>query len=236
MFWKLRLPLMLTFAVGIVPIVTFFLTERVPLIGPAVPFVRDRVERYMLIIAGFALLLGVVSVVQGNVRKIERRRPGWPFAVSLLAGLFVMGIFGILSAARVGPFQGLLNAPDGGMTPFYWMTRHMFNPLQAAMFSLLAFYIASAAFRSFRVRNVEATILLVAAFIVMLGRTPLGEYVFCWIPGGKHWLPNVTDWIMTVPNAAAQRGIIIGAALGAASLSLRVILGIERSYLGVSEK
>ncbi|MBM3316838.1 MAG: hypothetical protein FJY75_03200 [Candidatus Eisenbacteria bacterium] len=236
MFWKLRLPLALTFIVGLVPIVTFFLSTQAPVIGPAVQFARDRVERYMVIIAGFALLLGVVSVVQGSVRKIERRRPGWPFAASLLAGLVVMGAFGILSAMRVGPFQGLLTAPDGGMTPFFWMTRNLFNPLQAAMFSLLAFYIASAAFRAFRVRNVEATILLIAAFIVMAGRTPLGEYAFGWLPGGERWLPAVTDWIMTVPNAAAQRGVIIGAALGAASLSLRVILGIERSYLGTTEK
>jgi hypothetical protein len=232
MFWKLRLPLIITFCVGIVPIVSFFLTEKVP----GVSFARDKVEQYMIIIYGFALLLGVVNVIQGNVRKIEKLRPGWPFAVSLLLGLFVMGTFGILSAFRVGPFEGILTAPDGSDTPFFWTTRYLFNPLQAAMFSLLAFYIASAAFRAFRVRNVEATVLLVAAFIVMLGRTPLGEYVFCWLPGGERWLPAVTDWIMAVPNTAAQRGIIIGAALGAASLSLRVILGIERSYLGVKGK
>ncbi len=232
MFWKLRLPLALTFFVGLVPIVTFFLTERVF----GVSFVRDRVEQYMVIIAGFALLLGVVNVVQGNVRKIERRRPGWPFAISLLTGLFVMGTFGLLSAFRVGPFQGILSAPDGSDTPFYWMTRSLFNPLQAAMFSLLAFYVASAAFRAFRVRNIEASILMVAAFVVMLGRTPLGEYVFGWIPGGHRWLPTFTEWIMAVPNTAAQRGIIIGAALGAAALSLRVILGIERSHLGVKGK
>jgi hypothetical protein len=231
MFWKLRLPLILTFCVGLVPIVTFFLTERVP----GVAFVRDKVEQYMVIIAGFALLLGVVNVTQSNIRKIERRKPGWPFAISLLAGLFVMGTMGILSAARVGPFQGLLTTPAGAATPFYWMTRSFFSPLQAAMFSLLAFYIASAAFRAFRVRNVEATILMIAAFLVMLGRTPLGEYAFGWIKGGERWLPGLTDWIMAVPNTAAQRGIIIGAALGAASMSLRVILGIERSYLGAKQ-
>ncbi len=232
MFWKVRLPLVLTLLVGLVPIVTFFLTEKVP----GVAFTRDYVEQYMVIIAGFALLLGVVNVMRSNIRKIEQRKQGWPFAVSLLTGLLVMGAFGILSAIGTGPFQGILNAPDGSDTPFYWMTRNLFNPLQAAMFSLLAFYIASAAFRAFRVRNVEATILLVAAFLVMLGRTPLGEYVFSWAPGGTRWLPTITDWIMTVPNTAAQRGIIIGAALGAAALSLRVILGIERSYLGIRGK
>jgi hypothetical protein len=223
MFWKLHLPLVFVAFVGLVPIVTFFLSEDVP----GVAFVRDRVETWMVIIAGFALLLGVVNVVQSNVRKIERREKGWPFAVSLLAGLIVTGAFGILSAVRVGPFQGLGALPDGSPTPFHWMTVNFFNPLQAAMFSLLAFYIASAAFRAFRVRNVEATILLVAAVIVMFGRIPIGEMVF-------PWMPQITEWIMDTPNTAAQRGIIIGAALGAASLSLRVILGIERAYLGLS--
>ncbi len=232
MFWKLRLPLLLTFFVGLVPIVAFFLAGRVP----GVAGVRDTLERYLVIVSGFALLLGVVNVLQNNLRKIERRRPGWPYAVTLLAGLVIMGTIGLLSALRVGPFQGLLAGPRGETTPFLWMTRAFFTPLQAAMFSLLAFYIASAAFRAFRVRHLEAALLLAAAFLVMLGRTPLGEYAFAWIPGGERWLPALTDWIMAVPNAAAQRGILIGAALGAASLSLRVILGIERSYLGSKQE
>jgi hypothetical protein len=231
MFWKLHLPLILVFVVGLVPIVTFFLDESIP----GVTFTRDKVEIWMIIIAGFALLLGVVNVIQGSVRKIERREKGWPFAVSLLTGLVVTGAFGILSAFDLGPFQGLGQNPQGGATPFYWITINFFNPLQAAMFSLLAFYIASAAFRAFRVRNVEASILLIAAIIVMLGRIPFGETLFAWIPGGERWLPSLTEWIMNTPNAAAQRGIIIGAALGAASLSLRVILGIERSYLGLTQ-
>lgn len=232
MFWKLHLPLIFVAFVGLVPIVTFFLSEEVP----GVSFVRDTVEGYMVIIAGFALLLGVVNVIQGNVRKIERKQKGWPFAVTLLLGLFITGGFGILSAFDIGPFQGLGTREDGGATPFHWMTINFFNPLQAAMFSLLAFYIASAAFRAFRIRNIEATILLSAAVIVMLGRIPFGEYLFAWIPGGENYMPELTEWIMGVPNAAAQRGIIIGAALGAASLSLRVILGIERAYLGLGPR
>jgi len=57
------------------------------------------------------------------------------------------------------------------------------------------------------VRNVAATILLVAAVVVMLGRIPVGEGLF----------GHFTEWLMQIPNGAAQRGIIIGAALGAAS-------------------
>jgi hypothetical protein len=231
MFFRLQLPLLLTFVAGIIPIVAFFFTDRAWLIK----LPSSRLERWLVIVAGFALLLGVVNVIQGNLRKIERRSQGWPYAVFLLLGLLVPGIFGILSAFSVGPFQGIGLRADGGFTPFAWVARFFFEPLQATMFSLLAFYVASAAFRAFRVRNVEATILLLAAVIVMLGRVPLGDYVFSGIPGGETWLSRFTEWLNSVPNTAAQRGIIIGAALGAASLSLRVILGIERSYLGLEK-
>jgi hypothetical protein len=45
-------------------------------------------------------------------------------------------------------------------------------------------------------------------------------------------LPELTDFIMQYPNTAAQRAILISAALGVVGASLRIILGIERSYLG----
>jgi hypothetical protein len=48
-------------------------------------------------------------------------------------------------------------------------------------------------------------------------------------------LGKLTEWIMNVPNGAAQSGILIGSALGAASMALRVILGIERGYLGLGK-
>ena len=50
------------------------------------------------------------------------------------------------------------------------------------MYSLLAFFVASASYRAFRAKNREATILLIAAFIILLGRTPLGMYVTGFIP------------------------------------------------------
>jgi len=229
MFLRLQLPLLLTFLAGLIPIVAFFFTDRASLVK--VP--AHRLEKWLVIVASFALLLGVVNVIQGNFKKIERRAKGWPYAAVLLVGLMVPGVMGILSAFHVGPFQGIGPHPDGTPTPFNYVTRYFFEPLQATMFSLLAFYVASAAFRAFRVRNVDATILLVAAVVVMLGRIPVGDYLFAWTPGGERWLGRFTEWLMNYPNTAAQRGIIIGAALGAASLSLRVILGIERSYLGL---
>ena len=100
----------------------------------------------------------------------------------------------------------------------------------STMFAMLAFYIASAAYRAFRARNAEATLLLITATLVMLWRIPLGEALLDQIDERTPQLIN--QFVMNGANLAVQRGIVIGAALGAASMSLRIMLGIERTYMG----
>jgi hypothetical protein len=98
------------------------------------------------------------------------------------------------------------------------------------MFAMLAFFIASAAYRAFRARNAEATLLLLTAVLVMLWRVPMGEaFLRLFSDSLPHY---INMFVMNGFNVAVQRGIIIGAALGAASMSLRIMLGIERTYMG----
>ncbi len=112
---------------------------------------------------------------------------------------------------------------------FMEIYRYIFTPLSSTMFALLAFFVASASYRAFRARNKEATLLLVAGFLVMLGAVPIGEMLS--IPG-VFSVAEVSDFIMNVPVMSVQSGIMIGVALGVISTSLRLILGIERSHLG----
>jgi hypothetical protein len=106
-----------------------------------------------------------------------------------------------------------------------WIYDHVFAPCNATMFALLAFFVASAAFRAFRARNVEAALLLGSAIIVLLAQAPIGR----WITTS---LPHLSDWILDILSNGSRRAIIMGAAVGAIATGLRVILGIERSHLG----
>ena len=131
----------------------------------------------------------------------------------------------------------------------WWTYEYTYKPLQATMFSLLAFFIASAAFRAFRAKNTEATILLVTAFVVLLGRTYAGIFLTNWVPEDPIILTDqlhidisglrldrLTNTIMNTFNTAGNRAIMIGIAMGVVSTSLKVLLGIDRSYLGSDEE
>ena len=108
---------------------------------------------------------------------------------------------------------------------FVWIYDHVFGPANATLFALLAFFVASAAFRAFRARNAEAALLLGAAIFMMLGRAPLGRAI-------SDVLPDLAQWLLDVPSNGGRRAIMMGAAIGAIATGLRVILGLERSHLG----
>ena len=63
---------------------------------------------------------------------------------------------------------------------FSWMFFKIYTPLSATMFALLAFFVASASYRAFRIRNFEATLLLISGIILMMGRVPMGDFIPWW--------------------------------------------------------
>ncbi len=206
-FWKRTLPLLLTFILG----VTFALQYYVP--HPASEALLSEVSVWNQIIAGFAILLGVGSLLNTHYAKMARKEAGWGYSAVMFISMLVMLGAGIWSGGKT----------EG--TSFGWLFDYIFVALQGTMFSLLAFFVASAAYRAFRARTPEATVLLLAAILVMWGRVPLGEYLVSGIG-------QISQWIMNVPNTAAQRGILIGVSLGGIATSIKIICGIERSYLG----
>ncbi len=130
----------------------------------------------------------------------------------------------------VYPWSG--DYSEGG-TPFDWMYTWVLQPLMTTTFALLAFYVASAAFRAFRAKNLEATLLLVTALIILFRATMFAGAVQVPLPDGSQvGMDRIYAFVMSVFNTAGNRAIMIGIALGIASTSLKVLLGIDRSYLG----
>ncbi|HWL10089.1 MAG TPA: hypothetical protein VNQ76_16910 [Planctomicrobium sp.] len=129
------------------------------------------------------------------------------------------------------PWSGSYTAQG---TPFWWLYEYVLQPLMTTTFALLAFYVASAAYRAFRAKNLEAVLLLGTAFLILIGRTSAGPALTYWLPENLAFLKmeNLMVYIMSIFNTAGNRAIMIGIALGTIATSLRVLLGVDRSYLG----
>jgi hypothetical protein len=221
---KRQIPLIIAFVVGTVLILSVFF--------PPAERLGEDFSIFFDIIAVFAFFLGGGNLIRMHGNKIYRKHKDWGFSAVTLGGFFIMLIAGLFKLWNPGGMSGDVT---GTGSLFQMLYDWIFNPLGATMYALLAFYVASASYRAFRAKNREATILLIAAFIILLGRTPIGIYATSWIPESFSFLqiPNLAIWIMTSPNLAGQRAIMIGIALGVISMSLRLILGVERTYLGV---
>ncbi|GKS58796.1 hypothetical protein YTPLAS18_23230 [Nitrospira sp.] len=210
-FLRRQLPLLIAMLTGSVFAAQYYVPH------PASEAMLTNVTKWMQIIGGFALILGITSLFHVHAVKIRRQEAGWAYSLILYAGVVGTIIAGLVARGK--------ESVEGAMTAFGWVYSFVMVPLQGTMFALLAFFIASAAYRSFRARSREAAVLLTAAVIVMMGRVPLGEYLLP-ISG------DLSQWILNVLNASVRRAILIGISLGAVALSFKIIFGIERSYLG----
>lgn len=170
------------------------------------------------VVFGVTLILGVLSLFLFHWRKIARRQEGWGYSLITLGGLFFMIGVAIVRGQQTGPYR--------------WMFDYVQAPMQSTMFALLAFYVASASYRAFRARSFHAALLLGAGVIVMLGRVPLGEMLGFHVGDQFFSLASVSNWILNYPNVAAKRGVLIGVQLGIVATAIKIILGIERTYLG----
>lgn len=208
-----QVPLVLCFAFGVVMALTEFSPH------PWSKWINEEVIEWTLVIAPFALVLAIGTLVQTHWTRIHRRSEYWQYSFLVFIGMIVMLGIGI-------PLGQKHDA-------FVWLFRYVQVPMDATMFSLLAFFIASAAYRAFRARTLEATLLLGAALIVMIGNAPVGDLIWNTVmPFGDNLPSAARQWILDNPNLSARRGIILGISLGVISQSIRIILGIERSYLG----
>ena len=168
-------------------------------------FANDDATQFFDIIAAFAVFLGALNLLKLQFIKVLKQQSGWIYSAIAIASFFFAFIIGFFirgayfvgedvyfsqkaaeaailsseSSEVVVPVDwGAHVQTDGSL--FQWMFKYIFSPLSATMFALLAFFVASASFRAFRARNFEASLLLVAGIIIMLGRVPVGSLISSW--------------------------------------------------------
>ncbi len=205
MFMRKTLPTIIAFVCGITVIIAYFFN---------IPFVQSTAQnilKWQSVIAIFALGLGAINIIRVHVNNIKRDKGKNVYSIALLVTFAITIITGVFLGQDSSAYKFIfdyINVPTG-----------------SAIFSLLAFYIGTAAYRAFRAKNVEAAILLITGCIVMLGRVPLGAKI---LPVSV----PATDWIMSVLNVGGQRGVMIAGAIGFIAVSLRIIIGLERRSYG----
>ncbi len=201
----IRLPLFICLVAGLVMFFQYFSNH------PIARLIYQTVTNdWWQVIFAFTLIVGVVSFFKITLKKIIQKKDIF-YSLLALGGLLLMPLLALYGGTEIE-------------SPFQWAFENLLAPMQATVFSLLAFFVASASFRGFRARSVPAAILLGAALLVLIGRIPLPESV-------AESISKLGFWIKDYPSMAARRAILIGIGLGSMTTALRVILGIERTYL-----
>jgi len=200
------------------PMILTFIFGMIGLFLKASPILNEKFVDYLLLwtaaISSFAVIYSTFNVVKHHILKIRKKHRDMMYSYVTFVGILLMGVTG---------FVGHYFPQSNWKLLYDNLYQFVRTPLDATMFSLLAFYISSAAYRAFRAREWQATMLLIAGFIVMLGRVATGPLMI---------FADITNWIMLVPTTAVMRAIMIGVGLGITSTSIKIILGIETSYLG----
>jgi hypothetical protein len=194
------IPTIITAFVGFVMIAEYVLNI------PVLNTLGGDLQRWGVVIGGFAIGLGVFNLTIHHSKVISRREEGmWLPSILLLGSMYLMIIFGVTTVY------------GGASEGFDFMYTYLQAPLVVTTKSLLAFFIASAAYRAFRARSFEAALMLISAFFVMFFMVPLGTFL------GP--VPFVGQWLRDVPMNAAFRTLKIGAVVGLISLGIRTLIG-----------
>lgn len=215
----------LTFLGGV-----FYFWEYIFPAESGLPRLVPTIGKVQLVVGAFALALGMINLLRLHVGRIVKRRPGFHNSIALVAGLVLM------LTAQIYTFH--VKDPTATRQVFDGIRRVLFDAvyqgLSSTVFSLLAFYIASAAYRAFRIRSFEAGLMMCVAVLVMLGQIPVGTSITRWLYNHVAFFPGwlrfeeIRTWVMEVWNSAAQRGILFGIQIGMIAMTLRIWLSLER--------
>jgi len=207
-FYKRNLAVYIMTILSAIVILDFFV--KVPIINVT----SQHLTKWATTLASFAIIIGLLSFVRYHYREASKRKAdSWLNLWSLvIAGLMIV-----------------LGLSYGASSSIYTWIWYMFNSWPYRTVTVLnSLYIMSAAYRAFRMRNLETAVLMIGGFLTLLGLAPM-------IAQGGGPIPALALWLSTIASSAVTRGVMIGAGVGSAAIGFRILLGRESTMKGEME-
>jgi anaerobic C4-dicarboxylate transporter len=163
------------------------------------------------IVAGFALYLGGISLALHHIRKVSRRSPDWIFSIVVLATYLITLIVGFGYGTSSEPYVAIY--------------QNIQITFQQGMISFLGILLIQATFRSYRVHNIEATLLLISFASQVMMNAPVFEIIWA-------GFPVIGNWFAMYPNAVVKSGLRLVIGLGTLAWTLQLLVGRETRWVG----
>lgn len=205
------IPLLISGALGFFIIFVYFFS-----LPTAVESASDTLIGWGSTVIAISTGLGVIFLLRTHVRKISRREPGeWIYSLVIVVSVFIFPVLSFTHGTTSSLYQTVYQTINGNVG--------------AAVWGILIFALTGAVYKAFRIHSLNASLLLLSCFLVMLQIAPIG---------GAIWsqFPVIGNWIMDVPTKGGYRGIMIAAAFGLIALGFRTLFGFERGFLGGEEE
>lgn len=221
--YKRSIPIILAFIFGIMYVFEWYIDIRVGTFSTS-NYLETTMLDYLNAMGAMAIGIGAINVLRIHYRNVSRKRGPWQFSLIVLIMVPFMAIISTLGGRYALD-------PKGAVIPkwIYDSTAVIWNYLywcvssvaSSMMFALLGFFIISAGYRAFRARNVDAAILLITGFLVLMGNAPINSLLF-------PFFEPIRAWIMDYINTSAMRGVVLCTAIGSIAYGVRVIFAYER--------
>ena len=205
---------------------------------------QPRVADVSNILTAFLLGLGVFSVIRIHFTRLFKKQKDWQFSIVLLVSMVTYAVFGYWDWITKEFFDPEGRMLDESNWTFVQYARDLLfdgllQQMDAVMFSMIAFFILSAAYRAFRIRSVEASVMMGSALILILSimgavDVPLASLIDQAVGSDpSHFLNNfkiseIATWFRNFVQVPALRALEFGVGLGALAMGLRLWLGLEK--------
>lgn len=166
---------------------------------------------WLLLLAGFALLVGIAHLLITHLRRIQQGQPDWTYSLLLVIAAIAVFVAGLLQ-------------PSGVTSPTVeWIFDALIAPGQATLYAIIFFFMAAAAYQYLRLTTPAGRWMLAGALLVLVAQMPASANLLPSLYGD--WI----GWLLQVPVMATVRGAILGTTLALLFFGLRFLLGGSRS-------